>query len=164
MVNFSKNLLQRGLTLLLRQQTNILSAAFIIMATVLLSQVLGLIRQRLLLGIYGVSTTGLYYYATSLPDSLFQIVISGALSSAFIPVFSQYLSKKEEKEGYYFASSLLIVSLTLFFVISVVLFIFASLFVHIFVAPGLPNDQIANIAMQMRIILLGEMFFIIATF
>lgn len=164
MVNFSKNLLQKGLTLLLRQQTNILSAAFIIMATVLLSQVLGLIRQRLLLGTYGVSVTGLYYYATSLPDSLFQIVISGALSSAFIPVFSQYLSKKEEKEGYLFASSLLSVSLTLFFVISVILFFFASQFVHLLVAPGLPSGQIANIAMQMRIILLGEMFFIIATF
>ena len=164
MINLSKNLLQKGLTLLLRQQTNILSAAFIIMATVLLSQILGLIRQRLLLATFGVSTTGLYYYATSLPDSLFQIVISGALSSAFIPVFAQYLTRKEEKEGYYFASSLLTVSLAIFFIISVVLFIFAQQFVHWFVAPGLPHTQIVNIASQMRIILLGEMFFIIASF
>lgn len=164
MVNLSKRLFQKGLTLLLRQQTNILSAAFIIMATVLLSQILGVIRQRLLLSTFGVSTTGLYYYATSLPDSLFQIVISGALSSAFIPVFSQYLSKKEENEGYMFASSLLSVSLALFFIISVVMFAFASQFVHWFVAPGLPVSQIKDIAALMRIILLGEMFFIIASF
>lgn len=164
MVNLSKKLFQKGLTLLLRQQTNILSAAFIIMATVLLSQLLGLIRQRLLLSTFGVSTTGLYYYATSLPDSLFQIVISGALSSAFIPVFSQYLSKKEEREGYYFASSLLSVSLAFFFIISIVLFVFASQFVQWFVAPGLPVSQINDIASLMRIILLGEMFFIIASF
>ncbi len=159
-----KNLLQKGLSLLLAQQTNILSAAFIIMATVLLSQVLGLIRQRLLLATYGVSATGLYYYASSLPDSLFQIVISGALSSAFIPVFSQYLSRDEKKEGYRFASSLLSVSLALFFVISIFLFCFANQFVGWVVAPGLPHDQVQQIASLMRIILFGEMLFIIASF
>src|SRR5260221_1280613 len=155
---------KKSLSLFTRQQTNILSAAFIIMATVLLSQVLGLIRQRLLLATFGVSATGLYYYATSLPDSLFQIVIAGALSSAFIPIFAQYLGRKEEQEGYRFASSLLSVSLVVFFLLSVVLFIFASQFVHWFVAPGLPFSQIADIASLMRVILLGEMFFIIASF
>ncbi|HSW96273.1 MAG TPA: murein biosynthesis integral membrane protein MurJ [Candidatus Saccharimonadales bacterium] len=157
--------LRHGFTQLLRQQTTILSAAFMIMATVVLSQVLGLIRQRLLVSIFGASNTlGFYFYASSLPDSLFQIIISGALSSAFIPVFSQYLVKGNEKEGYKFASTLLSVSLCLFFIISVFLFIFAPQLIHYFVAPGLPDRQIGPIASLMRIILLGEMFFIIASF
>ncbi|HET9946573.1 MAG TPA: lipid II flippase MurJ [Patescibacteria group bacterium] len=159
-----KNFLQKGLTLLLAQQTNILSAAFIIMATVLLSQVLGWFRQRLLISTFGLPVTGLYYYATNLPDSLFQIIISGALSSAFIPVFSQYLVRKEEKEGYHFASSLLSVSLVIFFIVSVILFIFANTFVALFVAPGLPASQIAVVGSLMRIILAGEMLFIVASF
>src|SRR5260221_268451 len=137
-----KNLLRHGFALLLKQQTTILSAAFMIMATVILSQLLGLIRQRLLFTLFPVSATGVYYYASSLPDSLFQIIISGALSSAFIPVFSQYLVKKQEKEGYHFASTLLSVSLVVFFIISLVLFIFASSVIHFFVAPGLPLSQI----------------------
>jgi len=158
------NLFRKSISLLLRQQTNILSAAFIIMTTVLLSQLLGWLRQRLLISIFGLTTTGLYYYATNLPDSLFQIIIAGALSSAFIPVFSQYIVKKDEKEGYHFASSLLSVSLALFFCISIILFIFATPFVHYFVAPGLPMHQIPLVASQMRIILFGEMLFIIASF
>lgn len=159
-----KNFLQKGISLLLTQQTNILSAAFIIMATVLLSQVLGLIRQRLLLATFGVSVTGLYYYATSLPDSLFQIIITGALSSAFIPIFSQYLGRKEETEGYRFASSLLSVSLAVFFILSVIMFIFAQQFVQWFVAPGLSFSEIQSIASLMRVVLFGEMLFIIASF
>lgn len=159
-----RNLFRHGFSLLLKQQTNILSAAFIIMATVILSQLLGLVRQRLLIATYGVSATGLYFYASNLPDSLFQIIISGALSSAFIPVFSQYLVKKQEEKGYHFASTLLSVSLVLYLVISVILFIFAPLFVHSFVAPGLPDLQTPTIAGLMRIILLGEMLFIMASF
>lgn len=31
-----------------------------------------------------------------IPDMIFQIIIVGALSSAFIPVFSRYLGKKDE--------------------------------------------------------------------
>src|SRR5438105_2143186 len=120
-----RNLFKHSFSLLLKQQTNILSAAFVIMATVILSQILGLIRQRLLISTFGFSITVLYYYASSLPDSFFQFIISGALSSAFIPVFSQYLFKKEKKKGYHFASSLLSLSLEIFFVISIVLFIFA---------------------------------------
>lgn len=150
--------------MLLKQQTTILSAAFMIMATAVLSLILGFIRNRLMLAFYEPAAVGLYFYATSLPDSLFQIIISGALSSAFIPVFSQYLVKKEEKNGYRFASTLLSVSLTIFFILSILLFFFAPEVIHYVVAPGLPTQQIPIIANLMRIILLGEMFFIIASF
>ena len=90
--------LQKGLNLLLKRQTNILSAALIIMATVVLSQLLGLVRQRLLVSIFGASNDlGVYLASVRLPDLLFQLIIAGALSSAFIPVFSDLLAKKEEK-------------------------------------------------------------------
>ena len=89
-----KKLFQRGLSLLLKRQTNILSAAFVIMGTVIFSQVLGLVRQRLLVSIFGASDTlGVYLASSKLPDFLFQLIIAGALSSAFIPVFSDYLGK-----------------------------------------------------------------------
>ena len=57
----TKNFLQKGFSILLRKQTNILSAALVIMGTVILSQVLGLVRQRLLVAIFGASDTlGVY--------------------------------------------------------------------------------------------------------
>src|SRR5579872_2310800 len=121
-----KNLLQKSLSLLTKQQTNILSAAFVIMVTVIVSQLLGLIRQRLLVGIFGASNTlGVYLASSRLPDFVFQIIIAGALSSAFIPVFSDYLVKNKEEEGYTFASTLLTLGLGVFFIISLILFIFA---------------------------------------
>lgn len=159
-----KNILQKSLALLLKQQTNILSAAFIIMATVLFSQVLGLIRQRMLVGIFGATNTlGVYLASSRLPDFVFQIIIAGALSSAFIPVFSEYLVKNKEEEGYQFASTLLALGLGIFFVISIFLFAFAGFFSHL-VAPGFSPSQIQLMGNLMRIILIGEMLFIVGSF
>lgn len=159
-----KNLLQKSLALLLKQQTNILSAAFMIMATVIFSQLLGLVRQRLLVGIFGASNTlGVYLASSRLPDFVFQIIIAGALSSAFIPVFSDFLVKHQEEEGYQFASTLLELGLAVFFIISVILFVFAGFFSHL-VAPGFNPQQIGLMANLMRIILVGELLFIVGSF
>lgn len=159
-----RNFFQKSLSILLKQQTNILSAAFIIMATVILSQFLGLIRQRFLVGIFGASNTlGVYLASSRLPDFLFQLIIAGALSSAFIPVFSDYLARGKEKEGHEFASTLLALGLGIFLVISLVLFIFAEYFSYL-VAPGFSHSQIVLMANLMRVIIVGEMFFIIGSF
>ena len=89
-----QNIIQKGANLILKRQTNILSAAYIIMATVVFSQILGVVRQRLLASIFSVSNTlGIYDYSTLLPETLFQLTITAALSSAFIPVFSEYIAK-----------------------------------------------------------------------
>ncbi len=157
---------KKSLDLLTRRQTSILSAAFIIMATVILSQLLGLIRQRLLLGIFGASNTlGIYLYASQLPDTLFQLTIASAISAAFIPVFSSYLSRGEEKEAHKIASTLLAAGLVIFAVLSVFLMTFASSLLQLFNLGGnfSPADMVL-MANLMRIIILGQLLFIIGTF
>jgi putative peptidoglycan lipid II flippase len=159
-----KDLFKRGLNLLFKRQSNILSAAFVIMATIILSQVLGLIRQRLLVSIFGASNTlGIYLASTRLPDFLFQILIAGALSSAFIPVFSDYIVKGKEKEGHKVASTLLFLSLAVFAFFSLILFIFAKEFSTI-MAPGFSNQQLDLLTTLTRIVIFGEMLFIVGSF
>lgn len=159
-----KDLFKRGLSLLFKRQNNILSAAFVIMATIIFSQVLGLIRQRLLVSIFGASNTlGIYLASTRLPDFLFQILIAGALSSAFIPVFSEYIVKGKEKEGHKVASTLLFLSLAVFAFFSVILFIFAKEFSTL-MAPGFSSQQLDLLTNLTRIVIFGEMLFIVGSF
>lgn len=160
------DILKRSLSLLLRQQTNILSAAFIIMSTVILSQILGLIRQRLLVSIFGASDIlGIYYYSSKLPDYIFQLVIAAALSSAFIPVFSNLLSKNKVDEANHLASTLLTLGMAIFALLSLVLFIFAPFFLQIFnLGDNFTTDQMRLMVDMMRIILFGQFLFIIGSF
>lgn len=158
--------LSKSLDLLTRRQTNILSAAFVIMVTVVISQILGLIRQRLLVGIFGASNVlGIYLYSTQLPDTVFQLTIAAALSSAFIPVFSDYLAKGKEKEAHKMASTLLAIGFSLFLVFSLFLIIFAQQILQIFnLGSNFSGQQMVLMANLMRIIIFGQLLFIVATF
>ena len=157
---------QKGLSLLLQKQTSILSAALVLMGTVILSQVLGIFRQRLLGSTFGVSDTlGVYLVSSKLPDFLFQLIIAGALSSAFIPVFTDFLSKNRSEDANKMASTLLFFGFILFGAVSIVLFIFAPFFLQL-INPGAGYtashmDLMANL---MRIIIFGQMIFLVATF
>jgi putative peptidoglycan lipid II flippase len=161
-----QNFLKKSLGVLLRQQTNILSAAFIIMATVILSQILGLLRTRLLFSIFGPSNTlGIYNYASILPDTIFQLTIAAAFASAFIPVFSEYLSKGQEDQAHKMASTLLVVGLVAFVFLSIILAVFASQILTIF--NGGQNFSKADMDLMvnlMRIIIFGQLIYIIGTF
>lgn len=158
------NIFKKGFSILIARQTNILSAAFVIATTIIISQILGLVRQRLLVSIFGASDTlGIYLASSRLPDFLFQIIIAGALSSAFIPVFSQYLGREKYQEANKLASSLLAMGLAMFLVIGVILLIFANQFSSL-VAPGFSKTQIELMANLTRIIIAGELLFIIGSF
>jgi putative peptidoglycan lipid II flippase len=162
----STDFIKKGLSLLTKRQTNILSAAIIIMATIILSQVLGLVRQRLLVSIFGASNLlGIYLYGIQLPDALFQVVIAGALYSAFIPVFSDFLAKSDEKDAHVFASTLLVLCLILFTIISLILFIFAPFFLQIFNLGGKSTPaEMTLMANIMRLVIFGQLLFIVGSF
>ncbi len=155
---------KKGFNLLLARQTNIISAAFVIMITVILSQALGLVRQRLLASIFGASDIlGVYLASSRLPDFLFQLVIAGALSSAFIPIFSGYLAKNKREEANRLGSTLLVFSLLIFSILAVILFIFAEYFSNL-MAPGFSHDQVILMGNLTRIIIFGEILFMIGSF
>lgn len=162
----TSNIFHKGLSLLLRRQTNILSAAFVIMTTVIISQILGLIRQRLLYSIFGASdTVGVYLAANRLPDLLFQVIIAGALYSAFIPVFSDFLVKGKEEEGHKMASALLMIGSIIFTFFSIILFIFAPLFVQLInLGSQFTPDQMILMVHLMRIVIFSQILFIVGTF
>lgn len=157
---------QKGLSILLKQQTNILSAAFVLMATAILSQFLGLVRQRLLVANFGASDTlGVYLASSRIPDFFFQLIIAAALTTAFIPVFTNFIHKGKTDSANKMASSILNLGLLFFGIISIILFIFAPFFLK-FMNPGLgySPDQMILMANLMRVIILGQLIFLVATF
>src|SRR5690348_13664834 len=94
-------------TLLGMRQNSILSGATVLMVTVFASKFLGLIRDRLLVHIFDTSHAAIFFGAFKLPDLMFQVLIFGALSVAFIPVFTDQMHHKGEKAAFEFASNIL---------------------------------------------------------
>jgi putative peptidoglycan lipid II flippase len=135
------------------------------MATVIFSQILGLIRQRLMIAFFGVSQVGIYFFATILPDYIFQLTIAAAITSSFIPVFSGYIHKNQEKEGHAMASTLLFIGFFFFLVISGVLVLFAPQILKIFnLGNNLTSSDMSMMINLTRIYIFSEFLFILGTF
>ncbi len=77
------------------------------MLSLLLSRVLGYIRTIVIGATFGQNAfTDAYFVSFSIPDLIFYLVAGGALSSAFIPVFTEYLSTDREDEAWSIFSTL----------------------------------------------------------
>lgn len=82
------------------------------------SQMTGLVRQNLVSRTFGTSTEmDAFTAATIVPDLLFSLVAGGALASAFIPMFSSLIEKKNLAKAWKLASA----------VINLVVFLLAGL-------------------------------------
>lgn len=76
------------------------------MITMMLSRVLGFVRDIAVTGSFSVGAqTDAYLAAFTIPDLIYFALVGGALSSAFIPVFSGYLATKKEEDAYIVAST-----------------------------------------------------------
>lgn len=156
-----RNLVKQGLHVLTSKQSNIFTAAFFIVVTTILSQILGLLKYRLLVSIFGASSDlGVFLAAFRIPDFLFQILIAGALSTSFIPMFSEFISQEKKEEAYAFTSSLITYGTLLFIAISAVIIVFAEPLSRL-VTPGFSDSEIRLMANLTRIIQLSQLFFVI---
>ncbi|MEG1661869.1 MAG: lipid II flippase MurJ, partial [Clostridiales bacterium] len=82
-------------------QSFIIRTAGFLMVVNVLSRVLGYVRDVVMLNIFGQSiVTDAYNAAFSIPDTLYQILIGGAMSSAFIPVFASYLARDQVDDAW----------------------------------------------------------------
>lgn len=83
-----------------KQIKNITSAAAIIATASLLSRVLGLVRDRVLASQFGASDlSDAYFAAFRIPDFIYNLIVVGAISAGFIPIFSQFFHKDTKKSN-----------------------------------------------------------------
>ncbi len=130
-------------------------AALIISSAFVASRVLGLLRTSMFAFVFGTSSTSdAYLQAFFIPDLIFNLVAGGALSSAFIPVFTKYwVGERDEKTAWHIASSALNLTIAVMIVLALLAIIFARQFVPLY-NPGEPPAQLDLIASLIRVMLL----------
>ncbi len=139
-------------------------AAALLAGSALLASLLGLFRERLLLANFGIGAeVDAYKAAFAVPDFMFFLLVSGALSVTFIPVFTERVLKHNKKSAWELSSSLLNFMAIITGVTSLLLIIFAQPLLEYFVAPGLSDEATAQAVAMMRIIALNPFLFSISS-
>lgn len=100
-------------------------AAGLLMGSILLSRLLGFVRDRIIAHQFGQGfETDVYNAAFSIPDLFFFLIAGGAISSAFIPVFTDYFSQNKEREAWRIFSVILVGMTALMTLLTIFGFIF----------------------------------------
>jgi putative peptidoglycan lipid II flippase len=83
-------------------------SAFMVGAGILISRIVGLIRQRVFAHYFGTSAAGdAFSAAFRIPNFLQNIFGEGALSASFIPVYAKLLAHHDEEEATHVANAVL---------------------------------------------------------
>jgi putative peptidoglycan lipid II flippase len=94
----------------MREHRQLLRAASLISALTIVSRVFGYIRDSRIAFLLGSGDAAdAYTTAYRIPNLLRRLVGEGAVSAAFIPVFSKYVAEKKEQDAWEFANTMLTV-------------------------------------------------------
>lgn len=149
----------------IKKQDSILSASVVLAITFGVSALLGFLRNRLLIdNFFGCCTADLDVYnaAFRIPDLIFKLLVTGALSSSFIPVFSHYLHH-DPKVANKLASSVVNLLVLAFLAITIIIIIFARPF-SLAITDNFSAHQIDLMVNLTRILMVGQIFFLISNF
>ncbi|HEX2954687.1 MAG TPA: murein biosynthesis integral membrane protein MurJ [Bacillota bacterium] len=105
--------------------SNMARAAGMIAGMILISRILGFVRESLSGRLFVRAETDAFIAAFVIPDFMYYLLVGGALSAAFIPLFTEYLTKKEEDEGWKMASTFINITFIILAVLAVLGMIFA---------------------------------------
>lgn len=137
---------------------SIAGAAGFMMAATMIARLLGLVRDIVIYSWFGQEyITDAYNAAFSIPDFLYMMLVGGALSSAFIPVFSGYLARKQDKEAWQVASIVFNYTIGLLLVLVFIAILKTKALVML-LAPDLPPAMIDLTVTLTRIMFIQTFF------
>ncbi|MDO5561936.1 MAG: lipid II flippase MurJ, partial [bacterium] len=125
-------------------------------------------RDRLMLAKFAASETLLQSYdafrvAFQVPDLIYQLVILGALSASFVPIFT-VLKKKSQEEAFKMVNVAMNWLLLFFIFVSILVIIFAPQITHWRIGEAYTAEQINIVINLTRIMMAAQLFFAVSSF
>lgn len=142
--------------------SSITSAALILAISSFASKILGLYRDRTLLGSFGLGNElDVYYAAFRIPDFIFNIVVLGALSAGFIPVFAKLINEEKEREAMRTANAVMNFLFLFVFTFCILGILFAGELTSL-ITPGFSDEKKLLTADLTKIMFLSPMFLLLS--
>jgi putative peptidoglycan lipid II flippase len=151
-------LLRKTRDFIFAQQAGIISSTILISGMLLIARVFGFARYRVFNGYFTKEELDLFYAAFRIPDFVFEILITGALTTTFIPFYLKFNNNKEKQSA--ITSSIINLITIVMVVLMVVLFIAMPWVVRL-VTPGFTEDKLLQVIALSRMLLVGQLPFLV---
>jgi putative peptidoglycan lipid II flippase len=135
-------------------------AAVLVGVLIVVSRILGLVRQMVFGAMFGTSDAlSAYIVALRIPEAIFMVITGGTLGSAFIPAFAGHLARDDHAGAWRLASAVVNLTLIVSTVLAGVTAFLAPLLVRMVLAPGFGSEQQALTTSLLRLMLLTPIVF-----
>ncbi|OGK16254.1 hypothetical protein A3H80_02700 [Candidatus Roizmanbacteria bacterium RIFCSPLOWO2_02_FULL_37_19] len=141
-----------------QKQQDILSSAIILSLMIIISRFFGLIRYRTLATFFTKEELDIFFASFRLPDFVFEMLITGALSAAFIPIFIKYKKNPEALRSN--ISSIINFIMGGLFIIMTISLVAAEPITRA-MTPGFSEMQIQNVISLSRILIISQLPFLV---
>lgn len=126
----------------------------ILASMIVVSRFFGFLRYRILVSYFSKEELDIFFASFRIPDLIFELLITGAFTSSFIPVFLKYQQQKDHLDEH--ISSIINFILLAMVVIIGILLIFLDQIV-LMIAPGFNSVKNAQIIFYSRLLLLIQL-------
>lgn len=156
----------RRLAGLFHQSNNLKQAAGILFVTVLISNVLGLLRNIIIANRVGLTYGSIgpldtYYSAFALPDLLYSVLIVGALSSAILPLLVQ-IDTEGDQQKFWRTLNVLLSTGIVVVLLGLILLYFVLPLITPYLFPGFNSEQLHLTTTLSQVLLLSPLFFTVS--
>jgi len=145
-------------SLILYQQKTIFSSAILIAGTIIIARFFGFLRFRVLASYFTKEELDIFFASFRIPDIIFEILITGALTASFIPIFIKNKEKPKELEES--ISSIINIIFIILFLIILIISLFLKKIVFM-ITPGFSIEKVDQIVFFSSILLFGQLPFLI---
>jgi putative peptidoglycan lipid II flippase len=120
----------------------IIQAATIVGAAFIVSRFLGIVRDAVFTFYFDIETVeaNAYFIASRFPETIFLIIAGGALGSAFIPTFSAYFVRDDERGAWRLFSAIINLVVIVMTIIAIVIAWFSPQIITLFYSDLMTNN------------------------
>jgi len=137
------------------------------MISLLIANLLGLLKLRIYAYLFqgASSDLGIFLASDRIPNFVFNVLAIGALSTSFIPVFSQNIAQGRKDRAFALASTLFNLSFVIFAFAAILFFVFSRHILGLFSWGGdLTGGETELLNLSSRILFLAQLFFLFSAF
>lgn len=144
------------------RQKSIFSSAMLLSFMIVLTSLSGFLRYRVLAGYFNKEQLDIFFASFRIPDLIFEILITGALTTTFIPIYLKYKTSKTELSN---NISSIINFILLFLTVFIVIATFFLDRIIPLLTPGYGSEKMEQIIVFSRLLLIGQLpFFVLGNF
>lgn len=145
---------ERTSKFVMSKQQTIFSSALILAFMIIVSRIFGFLRYHTLATFFNKEELDIFFASFRIPDLIFEILVTGAFTSSFIPIFIKFQNEQDELNKNISSIINFILVLTIIFVI--ILFLTMDWLIPA-ITPGFSAEKNKLVIFYSRILLVGQL-------